>query len=127
MTIPTAPILSIAEAAVETGLTAHTLRYYERVGLLDPVQRAESGHRRFTPADLAWVAFLQRLRATGMPIREMQRYAQLRRRGDETITARRELLEHHERGLRERLAALHADLDTLQAKIDHYRALENDG
>jgi DNA-binding transcriptional MerR regulator len=116
--------LSIAETAIRGGLSAHTLRYYERVGLLDPIERGASGHRRFSAADLTWIAFLQRLRATGMPIREMQQYAELRRQGDQTIAARRELLEQHQQALRERLTRLHGDLEALETKIHHYRALE---
>lgn len=62
---------SISQMAEACGLSAHTLRYYERVGLLRAIARATSGHRCFSSSDLAWVAFLMRLRATGMPIRAM--------------------------------------------------------
>lgn len=64
------------EAAQETGLSAHTLRYYERIGLLE-TQRNESGYRRYSEGDLGWLRVLQCLRDTGMPIQTMQRYAQL--------------------------------------------------
>ena len=77
--------LTIQQVAERTGLSAHTLRYYERAGLLDPVGRAESGRRRYAAANLAWLDFLTRLRATGMPIRQMQEFAALRRRGTETV------------------------------------------
>ena len=74
--------LSIAEAAEQTGLTAHTLRYYERDGLLlHSVERAPSGHRRYTDDDLRWIQMVTRLRATGMPIRDVRRYAALVRDG----------------------------------------------
>ena len=74
--------LSIAEAAERTGLTAHTLRYYERDGLLlHSVERAPSGHRRYTDEDLRWIQMVTRLRATGMPIRDVRRYAALVRDG----------------------------------------------
>src|SRR5437764_165916 len=66
-------MLTIAEATEVSGLTAHTLRYYERAGLLEP-SRAENGHRRFTDDDLQRVHFVQKLRATGMPIRDVRRY-----------------------------------------------------
>ena len=66
-------MLTIAEATEVSGLTAHTLRYYERAGLLEPT-RAENGHRRFTDDDLQRVHFVQKLRATGMPIRDVRRY-----------------------------------------------------
>ena len=69
--------MTIAEAAEASGLSVHTLRYYERTGLLEPVSRNGSGHRRYRAADLERIAFLTKLRATGMPIRDVRRYAEL--------------------------------------------------
>lgn len=117
--------LTIAEAAQRTGLAAHTLRYYERIGLLDPVDRVAGGQRRYTEADLAWLRFLQRLRATGMSIRDMQAFADLRRRGESTVTERRELLERHRDEVLHRIEELQADLRALTDKITHYQALEH--
>jgi len=74
--------LTIAEAAERTGLTRHTLRYYERDGLMLGVGRAGSGHRRYSERDLGWIELITKLRATGMPIREVRRYAELARAGD---------------------------------------------
>jgi DNA-binding transcriptional MerR regulator len=116
--------LTIAEMAERTGLSAHTLRYYERIGLLDPIRRGIGGQRRYGEDDLQWVAFLQRLRATGMPIRDMQRYADLRRQGDSTITERRVLLEEHRDELIGRIEELQRELQTLTDKISHYAQLE---
>jgi DNA-binding transcriptional MerR regulator len=87
--------LGIAEVAARTGVSAHTLRYYERIGLIGAVERAERGERRYAQSDLRWVEFLQRLRATGMPVREMRQFAQLRRGGPGTVAARRAVLEAH--------------------------------
>jgi DNA-binding transcriptional MerR regulator len=64
-------VRSISETANISGLSAHTLRYYERIGLLDAVDRGPDGRRRFRAADLAWLSFLTRLRTTGMSIRGM--------------------------------------------------------
>ncbi|MFD0200411.1 MULTISPECIES: MerR family transcriptional regulator [Saccharothrix] len=114
-------VLTIAEAVEVTGLTAHTVRYYERIGLLDPVDRGPGGRRRFRGADLAWLGFLTRLRTTGMSIRDMQRFAELRRRGDQTTPERLELLERHRDAVRGRIAELADCLTSLDAKIDHYR------
>jgi len=114
---------SIAETAELTGLTAHTLRYYERIGLLDPVDRGPDGRRRFRDADLAWLGFLTRLRVTGMPIRDMQEFAELRRAGDVTASARLDLLCRHRDTVRRRIADLADCLDALDTKIDHYRTL----
>ncbi|WP_037502900.1 MerR family transcriptional regulator [Solirubrobacter soli] len=117
--------LTIAEVAARSGLSAHTLRYYERIGLLDPVMRVHGGQRRYDAEDLAWLAFLQRLRATGMAIRDMQRYAELRRQGDGTVAARRALLEEHRDGVLERIAELQRDLAAVTYKITNYEHLEH--
>jgi len=75
---------TIRTMAERCGMTAHTLRYYERVGLIQPVGRARNGHRRYSEADAAWLHFLHCMRATSMPIREMQRYAAMRALGQAT-------------------------------------------
>src|SRR5262245_66541601 len=85
--------LSIADAAESSGLRAHTLRYYEREGLLEPVSRNGSGHRRYRETDLELIAFLAKLRATGMPIRDVRRYASLMRAGEATNAQRLAVLE----------------------------------
>jgi DNA-binding transcriptional MerR regulator len=117
-------LLSIREVAARTGLSAHTLRYYERIGLLDPVEREASGHRRYAAADLAWIDFLNRLRATGMPIRGMRRFAELRRGGEATVAERRALLEHHKTEVEMHIRALKKDLVAVTEKIEDYRQLE---
>jgi DNA-binding transcriptional MerR regulator len=117
--------LTIAEVSARSGLSAHTLRYYERIGLLDPVARVHGGQRRYDADDLAWLAFVQRLRATGMPIREMRRFAHLRRGGEGTIGERRAMLEAHRDEVLERIAELQRDLATVTDKITHYHALEH--
>jgi DNA-binding transcriptional MerR regulator len=87
--------LSIDEVAKRTGLTAYTLRYYERIGLIAPVARAAGGQRRYAASDMDWIAFLLRLRTTHMPIGKMQAFAHLRGAGDATVPARRQMLEEH--------------------------------
>ena len=118
--------LTIAEVAALSGLSAHTLRYYERIGLLDPVARVHGGQRRYDADDLAWLAFLQRLRVTGMPIRDMQRFAELRRQGDRTISERRALLEAHRDEVLERIGELQRDLTAVTDKITTYQTMEQD-
>ncbi|HEV7897233.1 MAG TPA: MerR family transcriptional regulator [Planosporangium sp.] len=90
--------LTVSEAAARFGLTAHTLRRYEQVGLVDPVPRDSAGRRRYAEADLRRLEFLTRLRTTGMPVREMLRYVQLTRSGPQTTAQRRALLEGHGAG-----------------------------
>lgn len=116
--------LTIQQVAAVTQLSTYTLRYYERIGLLAPVERASSGHRRYSSQDIAWINFLTRLRATGMPIREMQRFAELRRQGDRTLTQRRQLLESHQRRVYQQINELTQNLKVIQEKIQHYQELE---
>lgn len=113
-------LLTIEQVAERTGLSAHTLRYYERIGLLDPVSRATSGHRRYAASDLAWIEFLMRLRTTGMPIRHMQEFAALRRQGDVTIAMRRTLLEAHQQMVQAHIEELQQNLNAINQKIETY-------
>ncbi len=112
--------LTIQEVAAETGLSEHTLRYYEKIGLINPVNRAANGHRRYTVNDVGWIAFLNRLRTTGMPITQMQQYAELQRQGDSTIGARLELLRAHREAVLAQLAELNENLAVIEYKIDWY-------
>jgi DNA-binding transcriptional MerR regulator len=112
--------MKIGELAKRSGLSAHTLRYYERIGLLPVADRAASGHRDYDAAILVWIEFLGRMKTTGMPIREMLRYAKLRAAGDATIDARRELLEAHREKVRAHAAELQACLAVLDTKIAGY-------
>lgn len=111
--------LTIAEVAERAGVSAHTLRYYERIGLLS-VGRDESGHRAYTAADLGRVVFLTRLRMTGMPIRGLQRYVALVEAGGTTVPARLALLEEHRDAVRARMAELAAALEAVDRKIATY-------
>jgi DNA-binding transcriptional MerR regulator len=108
------------EAADECGLTETTLRWYERIGLLDRVERGTDLRRRFTQADLNWLVLISRLRATGMPVREMLRYAELARR-DGTERERLEIFEAHRRRITAALAVQQECLAVLDHKIDIYR------
>jgi DNA-binding transcriptional MerR regulator len=121
--MPDSDARSISETAGLTGLSAHTLRYYERIGLLDTVSRGPDGRRRFQNADLAWLSFLTRLRTTGMSIRGMQRFAELRRIGDSTAPARLELLRQHRDIVGRRISELVDCLHALDAKIAHYEEM----
>jgi len=114
---------TIEQAAELTGLTRHTLRYYERIGLLEPVARAAGGHRRYRDADLGAVRFLNLLRQTGMPIRDMLRFVELTRSGDDTVPERVAVLEAHRDELCARLADLTGHLTAIENKIKWYRSL----
>src|SRR5262245_65630979 len=113
--------LSIAEAAEVSGLSPHTLRYYERAGLLEPVGRNGSGHRRYRTSDLELIRFLTRLRATGMPIREVRRYAELMQAGDATNAERLALLEQHRDAVIAGLETTAKSLELIEWKINFYK------
>jgi DNA-binding transcriptional MerR regulator len=111
---------TISEVAAFTGLTAHTLRWYERIGLMPHVDRSHTGQRRFTNRDLDWLAFVGKLRLTGMPVADMVRYAELLREGEHTFEERQELLEATRRDVKTRIAELQDTLAVLDHKIDFY-------
>ena len=115
---------TIRTMADRCGMTAHTLRYYERVGLIQPVGRARNGHRRYSEADAAWLHFLHCMRATNMPIREMQRYAAMRAMGEATTEQRRQLLEDHQATIAAQIVALERAHALLTHKIANYRKIE---
>jgi DNA-binding transcriptional MerR regulator len=117
-------LLTIQQVAEKTGLSAHTLRYYEKIGLIQMVDRAHNGHRRYAPGDVGWLDFLKCLRSTGMPVREVKRYAELYAEGDATMTERRELLEAHRARIEADLRELMAHLDAITYKIAYYLDLE---
>lgn len=119
----TATGLSIDAAAERTGVSRHTLRYYERIGLLPPVTRATNGHRRYGDDDLGWVIFLTLLRDTGMSIRDMQRFVELTRAGNDTIPDRVAVLVQHRDDLLETLDRLHGHLGALNHKIGIYEEI----
>lgn len=106
--------------AAFTGLSAHTLRWYERIGLVSHVDRSHTGQRRFTNPDLDWLAFVGKLRLTGMPVADMVRYAELLREGEHTAEERKELLEATRRDVRTRIAELQDTLAVLDYKIEFY-------
>jgi DNA-binding transcriptional MerR regulator len=112
--------LTIAEVAERTGLTRHTLRYYERDGLMLGVGRAGSGHRRYTEHDLGWIELITKLRATGMPVREVRRYAELVRAGDGNEDERLALLRAHRERVRAQLETMAAYLGAIDMKISYY-------
>jgi DNA-binding transcriptional MerR regulator len=117
--------LTISEVAERTGLTRHTLRYYERDGLMLGVDRASSGHRRYSERDLGWIELITKLRATGMPIREVRRYAELVRTGDGNEDERLALLRAHRKRVLAQLDTMAAHLDAIDMKISYYaRAIE---
>ena len=114
---------TIQEVAEMTDLSAHTLRYYEKIGLLESITRHDNGHRRYAEADLGWIHFLKLLRATGMPIQQMQVFMEFARQGDSTIADRVEVLTEHRRKLAAHIAELQDHMDHLDRKIAYYNGI----
>ncbi|PES42221.1 MerR family transcriptional regulator [Priestia megaterium] len=117
-------LFSIQQVASMTGLSTHTLRYYEKIGLIKNVQRAQTRYRQYTDLDLAWIQFLIRLRVTGMPMLKMKQFSDLRQKGESTITARKELLEEHYNDVLGKIEELELNAHRIEEKIAHYKKLE---
>jgi len=115
---------TIQQVAEATGLSIHTLRYYEKVGLLAPIQRASNGHRRYLAEDVAWLEFLVRLRETGMSIQKVLAFADLVRQRPDRVGERRVLLEEHRNQVKQHLEKLTHHLHVIELKIEHYKQLE---
>ncbi|MDQ0990646.1 MerR family transcriptional regulator [Streptomyces sp. V3I7] len=111
---------TISEVVAVTGLTAHTLRWYERIGLMPHVDRSHTGQRRYSNRDLDWLDLVTKLRLTGMPVADMVRYAQLVREGEHTYGERHELLESTRRDVLARISELRDTLAVLDRKISLY-------
>ena len=111
---------SIGEFSKVTGLGIHTLRYYEHEGLIIPL-RNSSNRRRYSEKDIAWIAFIKRLKATGMPIKEIKKYAALRAKGDATLSERMEMLVQHRQSLNKQIRQLQEHEAILDEKIAFYR------
>jgi DNA-binding transcriptional MerR regulator len=111
----------VSEVAERIGLSTHTLRWYERIGLLDHVGRDDSGHRRYTTTDVEWLLLLIRLRATGMPVRQMHRYAELVRAGQHTEDERGLLLVAHRARVAAHIEEIQGHLAVIDHKVNGYR------
>jgi len=116
---------SIGEFSKLTRLGIHTLRYYEHENLITP-GRNSSNRRCYTDKDLAWIDFIKRLKDTGMPIKEIQHYAELRANGEATLSARMEMLISHRKALNEQITQLKEHMGKLDEKIEFYqRKIDN--
>ena len=113
---------SPGQVADKTGFSLDTLRYYERIGLLDGIARTPGGRRSFTDDDLGWLEVLRCLRDTGMPIAQMLRYAELCRLGEDTFADRIELLEQHDGAVEAQIDVLRTQQQHIRDKIKYYRS-----
>jgi DNA-binding transcriptional MerR regulator len=116
----------IAHAAQHSGLSIDTLRYYERIGLMEPPVRDSAGRRTYTDDDVAWLVFLTRLRTTGMPLKVVREYVRLRRLGAAGVPAMRRILVDQRAALQARMDELRSCMDLLDYKIEKYGRLERE-
>ena len=115
--------LTIQQVVEATGLSVHTLRYYERIGLIHRIGRARNTHRRYTADDVGWIDFLNKLRATGMSIQQMQAYAELQLQGDQSLPRRLAVLKEHQHKVEARMAELQVYLEFIHYKVGIYEAI----
>jgi DNA-binding transcriptional MerR regulator len=121
MTTADQPTWSIGEVSELTGLTTHTVRFYEQEGLFfAPVRRNAAGRRVFTADEVEWLKVCMRLRSSGMPLPEIRRYAQLVLKGDGNEAERLEILREHEARVRQQVADLQDALDIIHHKVELY-------
>lgn len=112
--------MTIAEVSKKYEITADTLRYYERIGLLPPVRRNGSGNRDYSEEDCRWVQFIKCMRSAGLSIETLIEYVSLFQIGNETISARKELLVEQRKQLAEKIRELQETMSYLDSKIDGY-------
>ena len=112
--------MTITEVSRKYNLTADTLRYYERIGLIPPVNRNNSGVRDFTEEDCNWVQFIKWMRGAGLSIEVLIEYVKMFQEGNSTIKARKELLIEQRNHLADKIKEMQETLDRLDKKIDGY-------
>ncbi len=112
--------MTIQEVSRRYGLSADTLRYYERVGLIPPVPRTRGGARDYDGPSLGWVELIKCMRAAGVGIEALSEYCRLFQQGEETVEARKALLVEQRRQLLERMEDMQRSLDRLNEKIENY-------
>lgn len=112
--------MNIQKFSERTHISSHTIRYYEKIGLLKNISRHANSHRWFTEKDIIWIEFIKRLKDTGMPLDNILKYADLRDEGDSTSELRMQILQQHAVMLEEKIAAEQFHLKKLKDKIEHY-------
>ncbi len=113
----------ISDVCQKYQLTAHTLRYYEKIGLLSDIQRTKGGIRTYSDSDLDTLGLICCLKNTGMPLAEITQFIQLTREGEHTLKERCDILQAHQEHVRERISEMQKHLDKISHKIDHFSGM----
>ncbi len=103
-----------------TGLTSHTIRYYEKEGILPPIERDKNGIRIFSEQNLAWLLLVSCLKQTDMPVRDIKEIVRLSQIGEETMQSRKELLEQHKKKIEHQIESLKESMEKIDKKIAFY-------
>ena len=112
--------MTIAQVSKRCGVSADTLRYYERMGLLPSIARTPGGIRDYSEDDCSWVDYIKCMRTAGVSVETLAEYVALYRQGDETIVARKQLLLRQRDEIAARIEALTDPLRRLDRKLDGY-------
>lgn len=115
--------MNIKEFSKISGISAHTLRYYEKIGIFQEINRNYSGHRVFSENDILWAEFINRLKETGMPLEQIKKYAVLRKQGEHTAEARMKLLINHATALKKKISDEKQHLNKINEKIKYYEKI----
>ena len=110
----------ISDVAKQTGLSIHTLRYYEKEGVLKNIHRNPSGRREYDHRDLEWLTWIKRLKSTGMPLNQIKEFSSLRQQGDHTLHLRQQILTEHSKTLIGEIKRLNKELEIVKYKIELY-------
>jgi DNA-binding transcriptional MerR regulator len=115
--------MNIKEFSKISGISAYTLRYYEKIGIFQEISRNDSGHRDFSENDILWAEFINRLKETGMPLEQIKKYAVLRKQGEHTAGARMKLLINHATALKKKISEEKQHLKKICEKIEYYEKI----
>ena len=114
---------NIKEVAKLTGLSEHTLRYYEKQQLIKNISRDENGYRIYSDFDIEWIHFLIKVKNTSMPLKELQKYSELMAQGNPTLPEREKMLLQHRDRVENEISDLEITLTKIDEKLDRYHSL----
>ncbi len=118
---------TIKEVASKTNLSTYTIRYYEKEGLLPTVSRDKAGNRVFSDDDLEWISIICCLKNTGMPIKDIKTYIDLKKQGDSTLEVRRTIVTDHKKAVENKISQLMKELKKVNEKVKYYDTACEDG